>query len=112
MKKIEVYESYDGKMFKTEEECVEHEKEIILMYDDSGESCAIMGNASFVYIKDNFAKEVFMKETEWEESELPNSLGLWYYCPKQYKWVDAHDFIGKLSNAKDKAWDDVQYNIR
>lgn len=112
MKQVTAYKSYDGTVFETEEECAEHERKIILMYDYSGDSCTAIRDASFIYIKDNFAKEVFKEQTEWEDSELPDSLGLWYYCSKQYKWVDAHDFIRKLSNAKDKAWDDVQYNIR
>lgn len=112
MEQVTAYKSYDGTVFETEEECVEHERKIILMYDYSGDPCTDIGNALFVYIKDNFAKEVFKREAEWEDFELPNSFGLWSFCPSKYRWVDAHDYIRRLSDAKDKAWDDVQYNIR
>lgn len=109
-----IYRAFDGKEFFSEDECS--------IYEASSRLRSVKGLACFdadikklsfenpvetiekaIYIRlDNWnAVEAYRRESAEIGCSYPDRPGFWYYCDREYEWVEIEDKITELLNEID-----------
>lgn len=105
-----IYRAYDGKEFKTAEECIKHEDNIsngIIMLNRKGEVVHRTENAIFVWLRDEAANLAFHALAREQGDKMVSSIaegedyGLFYWEEgyDEYRWFDT-DMLNNLVKMK------------
>ena len=99
-----IYRANDGKEFKTEAECLQHEAEVmegVVMWDRAGNRASRTDHAFVLYLRDTDATRAFLALAKAQGDQdvrsidaLDHGLFYWDECLSEYHWLDSDEIRG------------------